>query len=77
MKDDGEATVLSPQRRGFSSGCRAPEERMADGDDGKNKGRTWRQGATSGPQKADYKYVSFLIEFSRKYSMSECLFLEE
>uniref|UniRef100_A0A8R1UE15 Ifet-1 n=1 Tax=Pristionchus pacificus TaxID=54126 RepID=A0A8R1UE15_PRIPA len=45
MREEGESTVLSPQRRAFSSGCRAPEDKGTDLEDGKEKGRTWRQGA--------------------------------
>ncbi|GMT19082.1 hypothetical protein PFISCL1PPCAC_10379, partial [Pristionchus fissidentatus] len=52
MRED-ESTVLSPQRRAFSSGCRAPEDKGGDGEDGKEKGRTWRQGAAGGA-KNDY-----------------------
>lgn len=44
MREEGESTVLSPQRRAFSSGCRAPEDKGTDLEDGKEKGRTWRQG---------------------------------
>lgn len=57
MREDGESTVLSPQRRAFSSGCRAPEDKGTDLEDGKEKGRTWRQGVP----KNDYnnKFVRY------------------
>ncbi|GMR42173.1 hypothetical protein PMAYCL1PPCAC_12368 [Pristionchus mayeri] len=55
MREEGESTVLSPQRRAFSSGCRAPDDKSTDLEDGKEKGRTWRQGAAKNDYNNKFK----------------------